>query len=204
MKLNKISTEFTVVEENHLGGYIIEGDPATYTPQLWEHLVKKYNANSVIDIGCGMGYALQEFSHLCDDVLGLEGSTYAVQNSFIKDKIMHVDFSKEKPHIEKEYDLCWACEFVEHVEEKYMENYLHIMQNSKVVAMTFAGVGQGGYHHVNEQPLEYWINKLSDLGLEFDLDATNEAKNIAYLDGIKHNPQYRDNHFMNRGLICVK
>ena len=53
------------VSEGHLGGYISarhprseelgvqNGDPATYTPDLWRWLVEELGVASVLDIGCG-------------------------------------------------------------------------------------------------------------------------------------------------------
>ena len=35
-----------------------------------------------------------------------------------------------------------------------------------MVAMTFATPGQGGHHHVNEQPESYWLAKFAAAGFE--------------------------------------
>jgi SAM-dependent methyltransferase len=76
MKMIKITNELTMVDENHLGGFIIENDPATFTPTLWEYICKNYNIKKVIDVGCGMGYALKEFLKYSEDVIGIDGSEY--------------------------------------------------------------------------------------------------------------------------------
>ncbi len=57
MDLMRITDDLTMVNEGHVGGFIIEKDPATYTPHLWEYLCKKFNIKTVLDVGCGMGHA---------------------------------------------------------------------------------------------------------------------------------------------------
>ena len=49
----------------------------------------------------------------------------------------------------------------------------------KYVAMTHAVPGQGGHHHVNCQPREYWIEHMARFGFEFDEEITNELKELA-------------------------
>ena len=58
MDLMHITDDLTMVNEGHVGGFIIEKDPATYTPYLWEYLCKKFNIKTVLDVGCGMGHAV--------------------------------------------------------------------------------------------------------------------------------------------------
>lgn len=201
MKMLKINDSLTMIDENHLGGFIAEGDPATFTPGLWKYLVEKYNAKSVIDVGCGMGFSVKEFLKYTTDVVGIDGSEYVAQNSSLKDYIKHIDFTKTKYVPEKIYDLCWSCEFVEHVEEQFMDNYFEVFKNSRYCAITYAGIGQDGHHHVNCQPKEYWIDKFKSYGLDFLENETMEAKEVALEDSFVYNPYFYGNHFYDRGLI---
>jgi SAM-dependent methyltransferase len=190
-----------MVDEGHIGGFIIENDPATYTPLLWEHICKKFNINSVIDVGCGMGYGIQEFSKHCEKAVGVDGSEYVQEESPHKDLILKFDFSKEKFKPKELYDLAWSSEFVEHVEEKYIENYFPIFEASKYVAITYADINQEGHYHVNCNSSEYWINLFERNGFTFDREVNLKLKNFAYQDALSHNPKYKDNHFYNRGLF---
>lgn len=201
MKEIKITSNLTMIDEDHLGGFIIENDPATFTPTLWKFICEKYEIKSVIDVGCGMGYALKEFSKYCEDFLGVDGSEYVQKNSDFKNHITHFDFSLSKYETDKKYDLAWSSEFVEHVDESFIENYFSIFENSKYVAITYADIDQDGHHHVNCKPKEYWINLFEKKDFEFlDLD-TETLKNEAFKDALTYNPTYRDNHFYNRGLF---
>lgn len=192
-----------MIDEGHLGGFLIEKDPATFMPYLWKYLCDKFEVKSVLDVGCGMGHAIGEFLKHCDDVLGVEGSQFVYNNSPFKNNIKFHDFTKGSVTLDKSYDLCWSCEFVEHVEEEYRDNFLETFANAKYLAITYAGPGQPGHHHVNCQPQEYWIENLKRYGFEYDEETTSKLKEVAYIDALKINSYYKDNHFYLRGLFFV-
>lgn len=204
MDLMKISEDLTMVNEGHVGGFIIEKDPATYTPNLWKYICEKFDIKTVLDVGCGMGHAIKEFNKHCEEVVGVDGSKYVVDNSPLTEQIFYHDFSIGTLETEDRYDLCWSCEFVEHVEEKYRDNFLEVFSYAKYLAITYAEPGQPGHHHVNCQPKEYWIEHLKRYGFEYDEEITQELREIAYKDALEYNSQYKDNHFNLRGLFFVK
>ena len=204
MDLMHITDDLTMVNEGHVGGFIIEKDPATYTPHLWEYLCKKFNIKTVLDVGCGMGHAIEEFNKHCDEVVGVDGSKYVVENSLFTDQIFYHDFAVGTLETEDRYDLCWSCEFVEHVDEDYRDNFLEVFAYAKYLAITYAEPGQPGHHHVNCQLKEYWIEHLKRYGFEYDEEVTRELREVAYKDALEYNSQYKDNHFNLRGLFFIK
>ena len=204
MDLMHITDDLTMVNEGHVGGFIIEKDPATYTPHLWEYLCKKFNIKTVLDVGCGMGHAIEEFNKHCDEVVGVDGSKYVVENSLFTDQIFYHDFAVGTLETEDRYDLCWSCEFVEHVDEDYRDNFLEVFAYAKYLAITYAEPGQPGHHHVNCQLKEYWIEHLKRYGFEYDEEVTQELREVAYKDALEYNSQYKDNHFNLRGLFFIK
>lgn len=157
---------------NGLGGYVSGslGDPWTYTPFLWDQLIEKYKPKCIYDIGCGEGHATKYFIDKGIEAYGIEGSSKAQETKVIDDKhfILH-DFKEPYNHRVKA-DMIWCCEFVEHIEEKYLSNVLDIMNKPKVrvIAMTHAYPGQGGWHHVNCRMPIYWIEKIEELGFKYD------------------------------------
>lgn len=168
-----------IFEAHFLGGYIIGGDPETWYPELWDWVINELEIKSVIDIGCGEGHSTKYFKEKGCNVLGIEGSKIAIKNSPIKESLIRHDYTKGPFHSDNEYDLAWSCEFVEHVEEKYLNNYLETFKVSKYIFMTHALSGQGGYHHVNCKPKEYWIEKISEIGFKFDKELTQKAREKA-------------------------
>lgn len=153
----------------HLGGYITEGDPHTYTPDIWGWLLLEYNIKSVIDIGCGTAVNMKWWKDMGCEVLGIEGHPDAIADS--KCGLIHKHDYTLGPLWgpvgflgPKVFDLCLCTEFVEHVEQKYECNWFSTMQCAKRVLMTHALPGQTGYHHVNEQTADYWVGRFEDEG----------------------------------------
>jgi SAM-dependent methyltransferase len=186
------------VSEGHLGGYYTTVDLPSHCPKMFKYIVDTLQINSVLDVGCGMGYQMQEFMKYCDDVIGIDGSPYASENSPVKENIFQHDFTVGELLTEDRYDLCWCCEFVEHVKEEYKDNFLSTFAFCKYVAMTHAVPGQGGHHHVNCQPKEYWIDNMERYGFEYDEEFTEKLKKIALTEG-DYFP-----HFASTGLFFRK
>ena len=178
----------------HLGGYIPGGDPATYYPDLWRWLVEDYGVGSVIDVGCGEGHAVEFFmEHLGrGNVYGIDGvethpdvAWYEVWDYTNGPYVAFLD----------EADLVWSCEFVEHVEERFMENFLETFRcSSDLILMTHAEPGQAGHHHVNCQTADYWKGALASIGFSFDKQLTAVTRELA---AINDNPW---NHYRRSGL----
>ena len=112
------------IEEGHLGGWAYLGDSATYYPMMWDYLISKYNIKSVIDVGCGKGFSSLYFKSLGCSVIGVDGSQQAKDSSLISDNFHHHDYSIGKSGITGEFDFAWSCEFVEHIDERYMQNFV--------------------------------------------------------------------------------
>jgi len=181
-------------EESHLGGFIKGGDPATLYPELWEWLVKELKVKSVLDVGCGDGQALKVFRSLgCSTVKGIDG----VPQPGNTDIFAH-DFTKGVYNPNRKFDLCWSCEFVEHVEEKFIPNFIPCFTAAKMVLLTHAFPGQAGHHHVNCQLPTYWQGIMASLGFRFDVILTAKARQMA---GINQSPH---NHFVRSGMVFVK
>ena len=187
-----VAPEFYVeAERPHLGGYIRGGDPATYYPQLWEWFVREQGVTSVLDVGCGEGHAVEFFQALDIRAVGIDG----VKQD--KPGIKMHDYTRGPLAVYFEYDLVWSCEFVEHVEERCVQNFLatFVSARPKLVAMTHAEPGQPGHHHVNCRTADYWKGVMAAAGFAFDEDTTLHARLMAAMN---RNPI---NHFARSGLV---
>jgi hypothetical protein len=80
-------------------------------------------------------------------------------------------------------DLVYCQEVVEHIDEKDLGNDLNSFASGKYVLMTHALPGQGGYHHVNCQPSDYWIDHLSERGFRLLAEDTHRISVLAQRDG---------------------
>ena len=83
-------------------------------------------------------------------------------------------------------DLVLCVEMVEHLEEKYLDNLLDTLCNGKIIVMTNALPGQGGYHHVNEQPTKYWIDQFAKRNCTVSKDDTEKIQSLAKAEGADH------------------
>jgi SAM-dependent methyltransferase len=161
----------------HLGGFIHGGDGNTWCPEVWRELIADFNVRSVIDVGCGEGQSLSWFLSEGIDAVGVEGSVPAICLARDQKRIVLHDYTEAPYRPERQFDLCWCAEFVEHVEERCVSNYLATFRQASVVAMTHAAPGQEGWHHVNCQPTEYWVEVLQRAGFECDLAYSVSLRN---------------------------
>jgi hypothetical protein len=163
----------------HLGGNLLEGDPYTYSPRVWDYLVDRFALKSVLDLGSGMGYASQYFYNKGLQVIAVEGLPDNVNKSYYP----CIEHDITKSPVNCHVDLVHCQEVVEHIEEKYLDNLLTSLMCGRIIVMTNALPGQGGYHHVNEQPTEYWINHLQNRGCQMLVEDSNRIRQIAASDG---------------------
>ena len=90
----------------------------------------------------------------------------------------------------------WSVEFLEHVQEQFIPNFLPDLKSGKFLVVTFARPHEdGGHHHVNCNTQEYWIKKIEDANFKFDIDLTDKVK--------KHSTMKRD-FVRNSGLVFRK
>jgi hypothetical protein len=185
---NSISVHVDI-DRPHLGGYIEGGDDATRYPDLWQWLVQDYQCHSVIDVGCGEGDALRFFLGAgAVEVLGVDGIDQP------GDLIVQHDFTAGTFNLDRRFDLCWCCEFVEHVEERYLPNVMSAFFQAEIVLMTHAFPGQVGHHHVNCRPADYWVGAMAANGHQYDHTLTVITRDLAATN------LHPLNHYVRSGL----
>jgi 2-polyprenyl-3-methyl-5-hydroxy-6-metoxy-1,4-benzoquinol methylase len=177
-------------EHRHLGGNYGGGDPGTFYPELWRHIIDTYSIKSVLDVGCGEGRAVAFFLCLGIPAVGIDG----MQGNIDKcpNTCRKHDITTGSYRDIGDYDLVWCCEVVEHIEERFVDNLIKSLSNGRYVCMTFAPPGMRGYHHVNCQPAEYWISKMDAAGYQY-LD--RETKTMA---------EFGNARFKENGLFFVR
>jgi hypothetical protein len=135
-------------------------------------LMQRYDVKSMLDIGCGPGGMVRQ-AHLKGlDVLGVDGDFTVYRPKMIEPMIRIHDFVTGPFLPGRNFDLCWSVEFVEHVEECFMDNFIESMKFCKYVLMTHALPNQPGWHHVNCQTYDYWVDVMEKRGFKFDPTGT--------------------------------
>ena len=176
----------------HVGGNVSVGDPYTFSPNVWDYLIKRFSLRSILDLGSGSGYSAHYFHSAGMQVTAVDGLLENCNTAVYP--TMHVDLTTTR--VKMKVDLVHCQEVVEHIEEKYLDNLLGSMSCGKFILMTNALPGQGGYHHVNEQPTEYWVKHLADWGYQVLVEDTNRVRQLAQADGATYLAQ--------TGLVLTK
>lgn len=125
---------------------------------------------SMLDVGCGPGGMVELAVELGIDAHGIDGDStlrFADPSRFTV-----WDFTHGVPPL-RPYDLAYSCEFLEHVEARFVENFMPCFAECAFAVVTFAPPGKPGHHHVNCQPAEYWIELFQRHGLDYDRDLTD-------------------------------
>lgn len=177
-----------MVCEGHLGGFIEGGDPKTFCPNVWDYFIRTECVPSMVDVGCGIGVACRRFADAGVHVTGIDGSKTAGEMFFVPGQFRLHDYTAcgfYCPAV-----LAWSCEFVEHVEPRFVPNFMHTFRHCDTVAMTYAAPGQAGHHHVNCQPAEYWVGAFAAHGMRFDEPNTMHLRTL--------DP---GTHFAERGMV---
>lgn len=179
----------TFINRGHLGGYVKSdlvdwpnGDPMTYTPTLWDWLLEKYNPRIVWDVGCAEGHAIRHFLEKGLEAWGVDGCVEVLESAVVsRERIIIHDYTSGPVSTNTDIqcpDLIYSCEFVEHVELRYMENFLKTFDLASVVCFTHAFVGQPGHHHVNCQDSEFWVSAMEERGFTWDERASIESRQV--------------------------
>jgi|SRR5210317_1316262 len=157
--------------EKHLGG----GENRCWDDEgTLNWAIKMLNVKSMIDVGCGLGCQVKLAREKGLRAIGVDGDPRVIT----PDLHIHFDFAKDKFSIDEEFDLAWSCEFLEHVYEEYIPNYMPAFQSAKFVICTHALPGKKGYHHVNCQTADYWKDVFDQYGFSYDTRGTEMVRQM--------------------------
>ena len=175
----------------HLGGHF---NVCHIDDGILEFAIKKFKIQSLLDIGCGTGGMVEKGIEYNLDSYGIDGDYELIRKNNLIDKILIHDYTCGFSGLNKKFDMVWSCEFLEHVEEKYIDNYMKDFSLGEYIFITFAPEGKIGHHHVNCRSEEYWINIFKKYNFSFDIITTLKARS--------HSSMARD-FFRKQGLVFI-
>jgi hypothetical protein len=152
---------------SYLGGHKFR---TNFDVEAFKFLVNLLQVNSIIDVGCGPGGTVFLALSMGLDAVGIDGDKNLTD---CHQTMFYHDYTKGPLYFEREYDLGWSVEFLEHVEETYISNYMSTLAACRFVLVTAAGPGQEGHHHVNCQSETYWLEIFRQYGFEHDEKITS-------------------------------
>jgi SAM-dependent methyltransferase len=122
-------------------------------------ILKFLQADSVIDIGCGIGQWLAAFAAAgVSEIVGIDGPHVQRDNLCIPaGSFLAHDLRSNPPALGRRFDLALSLEVAEHLPEERAESFVsYLTALAPAVLFSAALPGQGGVGHVNEQWPWYW------------------------------------------------
>lgn len=172
---------------DHLGGALLDqADGNLWMPEVWQYMIARYGIRTMVDVGCGGGWTAKWFLDHGVDSWGIEGWPEAIQrNQLPAARLIQHDYTVGPCPLlpMKKFDFGWCAEFVEHVEARFIPNFMATLRQCTHVLMTHAQPGQGGHHHVNEKPFEYWVNVFGQFSFRLDAYETLRIRDMHKVSG---------------------
>jgi SAM-dependent methyltransferase len=121
-------------------------------------VLSRLNVGSVVDVGCGTGGWLAAFRvHGVEDVLGIDGEWVQAAQLRIPPECLLLQDLTLPVCVPRRFDLAMCLEVAEHLPNTRAAGLVRdLTRLAPCVLFSAAVPGQGGTHHVNEQPLSYW------------------------------------------------
>jgi SAM-dependent methyltransferase len=167
--------KLVITDANGLPGHLGGHENETHIDEgALDYLINRFGVKSYLDVGCGPG-GMVELAHSKGlKSLGIDGD-FTLTRPDSSRYVLH-DFTVGPAPVEGLWDLGWSCEFLEHVSEQYMDNYMDAFMKCKRIVVTHAFPGQGGHHHVNEQDPNYWFHQFGKRGFLLDMVTTDRIR----------------------------
>ncbi len=121
---------------------------------------------SVADFGCGQGVWLAAWQGAgVADVLGLDGDYVDRSQLRIAAEQFRATDLVKPTELGRRFDLVQSVEVAEHLPASAAAGFAQMLgKHADLLLFSAAPPGQGGEHHVNEQPYDYWRNLLAAQG----------------------------------------
>jgi cyclopropane fatty-acyl-phospholipid synthase-like methyltransferase len=131
-------------------------------------LLEELQVRSLLDVGAGHGaWAAEWLAAGVKEVVAVDGHYVNLEqlaipaNSFVSHDL------SEPLDLNRKFDLVQSLEVAEHLSEEHSDNFVDsLVRHGDVILFSAAVPHQGGEHHVNEQPPEYWRQKFASRGYD--------------------------------------
>ncbi|HML73031.1 MAG TPA: glycosyltransferase [Anaerohalosphaeraceae bacterium] len=127
-----------------------------------------FKAQSVIDVGCGVGGWLHVFQKYgVYNILGFDGNELKPEKYYVDKNCIrtNVDFTSDQFKMSQKADLLICLEVAEHLPHSAADQFIrNLTTGSSAIIFSAAVPEQTGVNHVNEQPPWYWREKFNKCG----------------------------------------
>lgn len=182
---------------DHLGGH---KNRTHLDHGVLDFMIKNFNVKTMLDIGCGPGGMVSLAREKGIDAYGIDGDFVVDRPGVNNEWVTIHDYQQGPSPFDKNVDMIWSCEFVEHVYEQFIPNYMYDFQRGNFVVMTYSP--KNGYHHVNVKNEQYWIDTFKNYGFQYDANMTRQIKEVSTMNA---KGKYSKKQFVkNNGLCFVR
>lgn len=138
--------------------------------------LKTNEIKTLLDLGCGPAFYISEFIKENIQCEAYDGNPNTPELTNGLGKI--VDLS-ENMNLGKTFDFVLSLEVGEHIPKEFEDIYINnvLKHSHNYVLLSWAIPNQGGDGHVNEQPNDYIINKITSLGFDYNEDISIGLRN---------------------------
>jgi len=121
---------------------------------------------SVVDFGCAHGAWLAAWRAAgATELCGLDGDYVDRARLRIDPACFHATDLARPVELGRRFDLAQSVEVAEHLPADAARDFVRsLCRHAEVVLFSAAPPGQGGEHHVNERPYDYWRAEFEALG----------------------------------------
>lgn len=139
-----------------------------------DELFSRFEPRRLVDLGCGCGAHASRFIELGVEVLAIDGVVPPAAHVFevpVVVRDLTVPFANEWDR----FDLAVCLDVGEHIPVELCDLFLeNVTRFSDTLLLACASPGQGGHHHVNEQPKRWWTARLAEHGFAYDRPTTGK------------------------------
>jgi hypothetical protein len=131
-------------------------------------LLSEIKIGSLLDIGAGHGaWAAEWLAAGVQNVLAVDGDYVRADQLAVPKKNFRAHDLARPLDLKKRFDLVQTLEVAEHLPCDKADLFVdNLVRHGDVILFSAAVPHQGGEHHVNEQPPEYWRKKFAARGYQ--------------------------------------
>ena len=147
--------------------YIDSGSRAS-ARTIAQLMLQQLKIGSLLDVGSGHGaWAAEWLKAGVADVVAVDGHYVDVAQLAIPVQSFVSHDLAQPLDLKRRFDLVQSLEVAEHLSAEHAGDFVDsLIRHSDVVLFSAAVPNQGGEHHVNEQPPEYWRRLFAERGFE--------------------------------------
>lgn len=129
-------------------------------------LIEQLEIGSLLDVGSGHGaWGAEWLKAGVEDVIAVDGHYVDVAQLAIPVSTFVSHDLSQPLELKRRFDLVQSLEVAEHLLEEHADIFVDsLVRHGDVILFSAAVPHQGGEHHVNEQPPEYWRRRFAARG----------------------------------------